>query len=146
MVYPNPEKNLLFYGLDMEWEDRSRLNQPVEYLLDPSGERLEAREIFSNEFFKTRFPDMYETWYESPVVDRDIFPDDEELYYPDGRKITLAKWLKKKNIKVEQLCIWPCYAEDDDVYAATLKKYRERYLCPLPGIHTRFHTCLEILF
>ena len=124
MVYPNPRINLLFYGLDMEWEDRSRLSQPVEYLLDPSGEKLDAREIFSGEFFNTRFPDMYETWYESPVAGRDIFPDDKELHYPDGRTITLAKWLKKKNILVEQLCLWPCYAEDDDVYAATMKKYR----------------------
>ena len=124
MVCPNPRINLLFYGLDMEWEDRSRLSQPVEFLLDPSGGKLDARSVFSREFFHKRFPEMYETWYESPVAGRDIFPDHEELYYPDGRMITLTQWLKKKKILVEQLCLWPCYAEDDDVYAATLKKYK----------------------
>ncbi len=124
MFYPDPEKDLTFYGLGTEDEDRTRLNQPLEFLLDPSGDKLDARDLFSNFFFHDMFPGNYEGWYDPPVPDKDFYPDDEELHYPDGTMITLTKWLKKKNIRTDQLCLWPCYAKGEDEYAATLKKYR----------------------
>lgn len=124
MVYPHPEQDLTFYGLDTEDEDRGRLNQPLEFLLDPEGDKISARSIFSWKFFHKRFPENYEGGYEPPIVGEDISPDHKTLYYSSDGETTLASWLKKKHIRVEQICLWPCYAEDEDEYAATLKKYR----------------------
>ena len=122
MVRPDPEKDLTFYGLGTDKEDRSRLNQKLNYLLDPGGEKMEADDLFYADF-RERFPDDYEGGYTPPKPDDD-YDDRKELYYPDGKTILITKWLKKNHIKPEQLCIWPCYAEGDDEYAAILKKYR----------------------
>ena len=121
MVRPDPETDLTFFGLDTEKEDRTRLNQKLEYLLDPSGDKIDADDFFHYDFRKC-FPDGYEGDYEPPKPDDD-YDDRKDLYYPDGKSITVSKWLEKKGIRPEQLCIWPCYAEGDDEYAAILKKY-----------------------
>lgn len=122
MVYPDPDKDLTFYGIHTENEDRSRLNQPLEFLLDPKGNKIVAADFFFRQFRHEKFPQNYEGGYEPPTISEDIYSDD--FYCPDGRIITVAQWLKKKKVRVEQLCLWPCYAADEAEYATILKKYR----------------------
>ena len=128
MFFPDPKKDLTFYGLHTPEEDRSRLNQPLEFLLDPAGNKIKADEIFSYDFLCERFPANYEGGYQPPV-DEDIFLEKSLPFWNwnmdyHGPFFTFGEWLKKKNVSMEQLCPWPCYAKHEDVYATMWKKYR----------------------
>ncbi len=123
MVYPDPKKDLTFYGLDTPRENRGRLNQTLTFLLDPDGDKIETSRFFYWDFYGRRFPEMYEGGYRAPEPEEDFNPE-KELYYGNGKTITVAKWLKKNHVRPEQLCVWPCYAKHEDEHAATLKRYR----------------------
>ena len=122
MFFADPQAPPEFYGCDTEEEDRGRLDRPVEFLLDPDGEKIEARNFFYP-CFRELFPENYEGFYYSPEPEEDFNPD-RTLYYGDGKETTVVKWLKAKNILPDQLCIWPVYPKLGDQYAGTLKKYR----------------------
>ena len=121
MIRSEPEKDLTFYGLGTDEEDRTRLNQKLDYLLDPCGEKIEAEDFYKQSFLKW-FPGEYEGDYYPPEPDED-YDSKKELYYPDGRSVTIPKWLEINHVKPEELCVWPCFVKGDDEYAATLKKY-----------------------
>ena len=117
MIYPNTDEELTFYGIDTENEDRSRLSQPLTYLLDPDGEKVTANSFY----YYNDFWDDYEYGYTG--VDPEKTSLDEEFHLKDGRKIKILSWLKMNNIRPEQLCAWPVYPPLENQYLATLKKY-----------------------
>ena len=123
MVYPDATRDLTFYRLDEDDEDRSRLNQPLEFLLGPDGEKIDADRLFYYCFSKEKFPENYEGYYEPPLPDEDYDPE-YNLHYPDGRSVTVAKWLEINRVSPDRLCIWPVYPKLEDEYVGTLKKYR----------------------
>jgi hypothetical protein len=119
MIYPDPEEDLTYYGLNTEFEDRSKLNQPLKFLLGPSNEKISAI-WYLYDFPRT--PDIYEGYYTPPTMEE--IEADEKLYYPDGSTIKFGNWLKKNNIDIRTLCIWPCHDNPYVFsYAAKLKKY-----------------------
>ncbi|MBR6056999.1 MAG: hypothetical protein IKP58_02395 [Victivallales bacterium] len=124
MFCKDPNNYPSFYRLGTEEEDRSRLNQPLEFLLDPDDEKIDARYFFDLDFIYFHFPDNYEGAFKfpGPVPGKD-FDLDNTFYCKDGKAITYAKWLKHKGICPEQLCIWPVYKELEDKFACILKKY-----------------------
>lgn len=127
MIYPDPKKDLTFYGLNTPEEDRNRLNQPLEFLLDPEGKKIPAVEFFAYDFFNERFPANYEGGYEPPVMGGDLLPDWDLPGWDIFCKavpVTIGEWLEKKKIPAERLCLWPCYGKYEGVYAAMWKKYR----------------------
>lgn len=121
MVRPDTEKSLTFFGLSTEQEDRSRLNQDLEYLLDPRGEKIDADDFFYYTFHNL-FPQNYEGDYNPPKPGVH-YNSKEKLYYPDGKTIAFSQWLEKKGIVPEQLCMWPFHKRMEAHYAAILKKY-----------------------
>ena len=123
MTYPDPQRDLTFYRLGEDDEDRSKLNQPLEFLLGPDGEKIEPNGFFYPRFYRQKFPEKYEGGYMPPVPGEDFDPENE-LYYPDHRSVTIDKWLKINQVSPERLCIWPVYAVLEDEYAGMLKKYR----------------------
>lgn len=106
MVYPDTDQDLEFISED----DHSRLNQPLTFLLDEDGNKIDAYDYFFSDFIK-KFPDNYKGFYQGP---------DEEDFFE--REETL-QWLKKINVHPEQLCIWPVYDDMYDRYLTILKKY-----------------------
>lgn len=122
MICASPWNDLSFFGLGTPAEDRSRLNQPLKFLLDPDGEKIPARHFFYPGFYE-RFPENYEGGYDEPVPGDDFDPEGP-LYAKDGKSVKIEVWLKQNGVKPETLCIWPVYPKLENEYAGTLKKYR----------------------
>ena len=122
MYFPDSRKDLTFAGLNTDHEDCSCLNQPLEFLLTTDGKKIPAREFFNYCFYGKKFPANYRGNYQPPVPGEDFEPDTP--LFCDPCSIKINSLLSMRNVKPDQLCIWPVYAMFENEYATTLKKYK----------------------
>ena len=122
MYYPDCRQDLTFSGLGTDHENTALLNQSLEFLLQLDGEKIPAQRFFRYCFTK-KCPDNYRGDYQAPVPDEDFDPD-QYIYGNDSPDIKISSLLKMRNVKPEQLCIWPVYPDMEECYATTIKKYR----------------------
>jgi len=122
MYFPDPKKDLTFYGLGTDREDRTRLSQPLEFLIDPFGEKIKPANYISSGYYMGAFPSLFEGGFRAPDPKKD-YMSHSSVYFPDKKSVPFLKWLKMKHISPDQICVWPCYPEEEDEYATTLKKY-----------------------
>ncbi|MBQ7651000.1 MAG: hypothetical protein IJS15_08570, partial [Victivallales bacterium] len=91
------------------------LDQPLEFLLDDYGEKIWPNHFLYNQFVM----DNYFNGSFNHIDEKDIHMHD---MYVGDKIIPIKKWLAKRGLTINHLCVWPVYPEEEDKYATIFKK------------------------